>query len=98
MRERRRCPVAFLLLQLEARPPASVIVIIIQLGEHSFAAFVRENSLLFGEECHLLSHSGYNVLINFIASGLHFRSDAHFQVFIFQGEEGDKIINEISVN
>lgn len=83
----------------EAMPPGpSVIVVIIQLGEHRFAAFVRENSLFFGEKCHLLSHFAYNVLINLVASGLHFNSDAHFQVFVFQGEEGNKIINEISVN
>lgn len=69
----------FLLLQRQTMTLApSVIVVIIQLGEHRFAAFVRENSLLFGEKCHLLSHFGNNVLINFVASGLHFISDAHF--------------------
>lgn len=56
----------------------SIIVVIIQLGEHSFAAFVRENSLLFGEKRHLLGHFAHNVLVNLVASGLHFDSDAHF--------------------
>lgn len=79
-------------------PGPSVIVVIIQLGEHSFAAFVRENPLLFGEEGHLVGHSGYNVLIHVIASGLHFHADAHLQVFILEGEEGDEVVNEISVN
>lgn len=76
----------------------SVIQVVVQLGEHSLAALVREDSLLLGEEGHLFGHFAYNVLIYFIATGLHLNSDAHFQVLILQGQEGDKIINEVPVN
>lgn len=76
----------------------SVIQVVVQLGEHSLAALVGEDSLLLGEEGHLFGHFAYNVLIYFIATGLHLNSDAHFQVLILQGQEGDKIINEVPVN
>lgn len=82
----------------ESLQQGSVIQVVVQLGEHSLAALVGEDSLLLGEERHLLGHSAYNVLIYFIAPGLHLNSDAHFQVLILQGQEGDKIINEVPVN
>jgi hypothetical protein len=78
--------------------PASVIQVVVQLGEHSLAALVREDLLLLGEERHLFRYLADDVLIYFIASGLHLHSDAHFQVLVLQGQEGDKIIYEVPVN
>lgn len=77
---------------------ASVVQVVVQLGEHSLAALVREDLLLLGEERHLFSYLADNVLIHFIATGLHLNSEAHFQVLVLQGQEGDKIINEVPVN
>lgn len=80
------------------RQQGSVIQVVVQLGEHSLAALVREDLLLLGEERHLFSYLIDYVLIFFIATGLHLNSDAHFQVLVLQGQEGDKIIYEVPVN
>lgn len=48
---RKGLSIEFSLSSLTMAPAPSVIVVIIQLGEHSSADFVRENSLLFREQC-----------------------------------------------
>lgn len=70
----------------------------IQLGLYSLAAFIRVDFLLFGEERHLISHCLNNLLIDGIATGCHFSPDAHLHVLVLQGQEGDKVVNEVPVD
>lgn len=70
----------------------------IQLGLYSLAAFIRVDFLLFWEESHLISHCLNDVLINNIATGYHFSPDAHLHMLVLQGQEGDKVVNEVPVN
>lgn len=76
----------------------SVVIVIVQLGEHGFAALVREDPLLSGEEGHLVGHPGDEALVHVVAAGPHLHADAHFQVFVLQREERDKVVDEVSVD
>lgn len=77
---------------------ASVVEVVVQLGVHRLAALVGEHPLLLGEEGHLFGDFADDVLVNLVATGLHLHPDAHLQVLVLQGQEGDKVINEVSVN
>lgn len=70
----------------------------IQLGLYGLAAFIRVDFLFFWEERHLISHCLNNLLINSIATGYHFSPDTHLHVLVLQGQEGNKVVNEVPVN
>lgn len=77
---------------------ASEVIIIIQLCIHSFTSFIWIDSLLSGEICHLVSDPAHNVLIHSVATGLNLNPDTHFHMFVFQRQERNKVVNEVSVN
>lgn len=70
----------------------------IQLGLYSLAAFIRVDFLLFWEVRHLIGDCLSDLLIDSIATGYHFSPDAHLHVLVLQGQEGDKVVNEVPVD
>lgn len=89
-------PLVLGLLKKRNRSPWSLIEI--QLGLHSFTAFVRVNLLVLGEKGHLAGHLVDDLFVHWVAAGLHLSPDAHFDVLVLQGKERNKVINEVPVD
>lgn len=70
----------------------------IQLGLYSLAAFIRVDFCFFWEVCHFVSHCLHNLLIDSMATGFHFSSDAHLHVLVLQGQEGNEVVDEVPVD
>lgn len=69
----------------------------IQPRLHSLAAPVGVDFFIFGEKRHFLCHSGDKVFVYGGTAGLHLCPHTHLHVRVLQGQEGDEVVDEVSV-
>lgn len=70
----------------------------VHFGLYGLAAFVGVDPYIFWEEGHLVGHLLNHRFVHRVPAGLDFGSDTHFHVLVLQGEEGHKVVYEVSVN
>lgn len=70
----------------------------VQLGLYSLAAFIGVDPCFFWEVCHFICHCLNNLLIDFVPTGDHLSPHTHLHVLVLQGQEGNKVVNEVPVD